>query len=613
MVKARRVRVVRLFTPAAGWVLVSVACGGGAPPPTRAPAPPPPVVRVEVVTPPPPRPESVAVWVHVEEPARLAALVAAISDRSKPDAKGDPLDLATLVSLADLDRPADLAQAASDGNREIEAAAFSVPSAADLRARAARRLRVTDVGPGMLRLGPGEDSLPTDDAGAPPDAGATLTCDIRGADRPEHRVVCGTEQGVRDFGAWLATSPRPLANDCVARAEVYPAPFIAKIDKQWPDKNAAQTGLREATHDFEGATVRLTVGGTPDAPIEVDVDVRTRASSRWTKLLLTPAASGAAVPEAFARLPRGTTAAFYLPGGGPLAAFAEDNEPGFAALEHAGQRAAADEARAVLRGPMACGYALDLDEAEKALAQARKALGQAQNARPKDRKEADAALDDAFEGFIVCGLSLDGKSAEALERKILAVTPPKPGEVTTIHAAGPGLPAGSFVVETTHTAPPPPPHALPKGASRTPPPPPDETVVVADGDTTWLVGATHHGASATRLARRMLARPRGPVTAFALPPGTTASVYVTTLFGAFFMDLAGHNLGAVATTLATLSPALLQVAMTQHAETAGGTLSFHLQATPATISTVSPRLLLVASPFLFMAAMSLVKDPAGSK
>jgi len=377
------------------------------------------------------------------------------------------------------------------------------------------------------------------------------------------------------------------------------------VDAGYSGDTPVRVALREIAHDVAGATLRLTQTDAPDGPIGLDLDVRLKDGSRWTHLLLAPPSAGGPAPEARVPLPRGTTAAVYLAGGGPLVAFLQELDPSLAALERDGQHAAADELRAAMARPAACGYALDFDEADHALARARKAP-------EAERKKTGAALSDAFEGFVFCRVGEPGRSAEALGRKLLAVQPEAHRSLTTVRpAAGLGLPAGSFLVETR-----PAPTAAPaRGAKRSAATRPrqalDDTLVVPDGDTTWLVAAGAHASRAAHLVRQTLgARPTAVTTAFVAPPGTVASAYVTTLFGGFFEDLSAGHLDALGASLAEPTPGRIQVRVSRRDEAAGVTLSLHTDATAKTLDAATPHLALVAVPIGIAILVATAKDDA---
>jgi hypothetical protein len=377
--------------------------------------------------------------------------------------------------------------------------------------------------------------------------------------------------------------------------EVYKEPLVALADKRLAGDTSLQRETRLLAHDFGGATLELT-GDAADAQIALDVDVRMQDSqSRWTKVLLAPVDTPAAIPDTFARLPVDTTAALYVPGGGPFVALLD---PLFAelALDPAKAKPVLDEARAVLGRPMVCGYAVDLDDGRAALAKLRKAP-------EKDRKNAEKALNEALTGHVVCGVQEPAKAAEQLARNLARLAPPSPDETYAVRpAAGLGLPNGSFLVETTHR----------KAASSASKPSThtSTTLAVADGSTTWLVFADDASdvRRAARLSARLLADPKKTVSPFSVTQGTVLTGYVTTLLGAFFWDLAMREFDGVERSLATTSPGRLGVAIAQHVASPGGSLSLHLSTDAASLPTLAVRAGVLALPIALLIAATAGSD-----
>ena len=458
-------------------------------------------------------PPRVAAWLHVENPERLASLMDRVSpaEADASCAKGDPR---ACLALADAHAPVDVAFAPSDSGDDAQASAFSVRSLAAFRGAAEKEFHVTQPRPGRLELGakaPPPDKKPS-----------SVVCDVSAAEGPAHRVVCGNEPGVAVLGPWLRTSPRPVTNDELARAEIYPGPVVAAAEKQWPGDTLVHRETRQFAHDFGGATLKLTGSDVGAAPVTLDIDVRMQdARSRWTKVLLGPLTAGAAIPETFARLPADTSAAVYMPGGGPLVALLDqlDVLKEVASLDsdegEAGARRGARGARAPngLRLP------------RRPRRRARRAREGAPHAREGPQESGGRPRRGAH-GPRRCGVQEPAKAAEQLARNLIQLAPSSGDTYAVRPGASLGLPKGSFLVETTHRKP------SKTGTSiRT-----ETTLAVADGSTTWLVFADDAAdvRRAVHLSSRLLAGPKGAVSAFPVEPGTVVSAYVTTLFGGFF-------------------------------------------------------------------------------
>lgn len=564
-----------------GFAAAVAACGGE-PTPPQAPtalppapsAPPPAPASVPVVE----APSDLAVWLHVEQPARLGTLAKELAGPPAADASCANGDLADCLTFIDTSRPVDVAGLLTDGRDDSGAIAFSVESAAAFRAHAEKGFETTEAKPGTLRLVGKKDAKKD----------KPVLCDIGAADA-SHRVVCGDEAGLARLAPWLLTSPRPASIAGVAQAEVYAGPIVAAAEKQITGDKPRDQELRHFLHDFDGATVRLSAGDAPGAPMALDFDVKMRgAQSPWTKVLLTPSASGGPVPDTFGRLSKDATAAVYLPGGGPLVALLDQlgSFASLAALDPAKVKGAADDLRDLLGRPAICAHLIDFDEAGGALARARKAPD-------KERAKAQAGLEAAFDSHIVCGVQEPAPATEKLARKLVDLAPKTPGEKETIRPAGNlGLPKGAFVLESTTPGTP----SSSKGGGKKPAPPTKSaTLVVPDGDTTWIVGGDDLQLAA-RLAKRILAQPKGALAGIESGPGTALTGYVTSVFGAFSWDLAMHSLDGLQATLAAPSPGLLRFALSQRPSGPGGTVSLRLAGDAATVKTLGLR----AAPLTFV-------------
>ncbi len=568
---------------------LGVACGAApTPAPTHgAPEQPIPVATAEIRPTKIEAPSGLAAWLHVENPERLASLIEHISPAGADAtcAKGDPR---ACLALADAHAPVDVAFAPSASGDDAEASAFSVHGLVAFRAAADKEFLVTQPKPGRLELGAKSHA----DASTPGKKPSAIVCDVSAAEGAAHRVVCGNEPGVTRLGPWLLTSPRPATNDELARAEIYPGPIVTAVEKQWAGDSLVQRETRQLAHDFGGATLKLTGSDAAAAPITLDIDVRMQDSrSRWTKVLLGPLAASATIPETFARLPADTTAAVYMPGGGPLVALLDqlDLFTELASLDPAKTKPVLDEARAVLGRPMVCGYVVDLDDGRAALAKVRRAL-------EKDRKKAEADLNTALAGHVVCGVQEPAKAAEQLARNLIKLAPSSGDTYAVRPGALLGLPNGSFLVETTHRKP-----SKAGMSTHT-----ETTLAIADGSTTWLVSADDASdvRRAAHLATRLLAGPKRSVTAFPVEPGTVVSANVTTLFGAFFWDLATHTLDGVEKTLATSTPGRLQISLAQHVAGSGGSVSLRLSTDAASLPTFALRAGVLALPLALLFAVS---------
>ncbi len=584
----------------AASLLALVACGGAAPavaPPTEPPAAPttPPVAETPA---PVERPASVAVWVHVEKPSRLAMLARDVSGKPSADAscaKGDVVDCLAFVDTA---RPVDLAGAPGDSGDDVMAMAFSVESVAAFREHATKGFDATEPKPGMLRLARKPEADTTSSHRSEP-----VTCDL-GAAEASHRVVCGNEAGLSSIGPWLRSGPRPSSTDDIARVEVYPAPVIAAVEKQLGSDASKHDELRQFAHDFAGATLRLGAGDAPGGPLTLDLDVRMRSpQSPWAKLLLAPAPPPGPVPDTFGRLSHDATASVYLPGGGPLVGLLDKalSFDAISSLDSAKVHAATEELRGVLGRGVMCAHLIDFDEA-------RAALGRARKNPEKDPKKAAAALDRAFDSHIVCGVQEPIPAADRLAHKLLDAAPKTPGETNSLRpAAGLGLPKGSFILESIERKP----AVKAAAAAHDKPagPKTSDTLVVPDGETTWIVtGEDLHAAAA--IAKKVLDRPKGPGPD--APPGTILTGYVTPQFGAFEWDLATHSLDGLEASLASPSSGRLGFMLAQRPEGSGGTLSLRLTSDAPTLKTLATR----AVPLAFMAVgmmalMQMGPDSAG--
>jgi hypothetical protein len=545
------------------------------------------------------RPASVAVWVHVEKPTRLAALAQDLSGKPSGDASCAKGDLADCLTFVDAARPVDLAGAAGDSGDEVMAVAFSVESVAAFREHATKGFDTTEPKPGMLRLARKADADKTSTQRNEP-----VTCDL-GAAEVSHRVVCGNEAGLSSIGPWLRTGPKPPSTDEVARVEVYPAPVIAAVEKQLGSDASKHDELRQFAHDFAGATLRLGAGDAPGGPLTLDLDVRMQSPrSPWAKLLLAPAPAPGPVPDTFGRLSHDATASVYVPGGGPLVGLLDKalSFQAISSLDSAKVHAATEELRGVLGRGVVCAHLIDFDEA-------RAALGRARKNPEKDPKKAAAALDRAFDSHIVCGVQEPIQAADRLAHKLLDAAPKTPGETNTLRpAAGLGLPKGSFVLESIERKP----AAKTAGAAHDKPagPKTSDTLVVPDGETTWIVtGEDLHLAAA--IAKRVLDQPKGA--GLDAPPGTIFTGYVTSLFGAFEWDLATHSIDGLEASLASTSPGRLGFVLAQRPEGSGGTLSLRLTSDVPTLKVLATKAMPLALMAVGVLALTQLATDSGGK
>ncbi|MGO8993598.1 MAG: hypothetical protein ACLQVI_09725, partial [Polyangiaceae bacterium] len=262
-----------------------------------------------------------------------------------------------------------------------------------------------------------------------------------------------------------------------------------------------------------------------------------------------------------------------------------------------------DDARAILGRPIVCGYVVDRDEGRAALAKVRRAPD-------KDRKKAEAALNVALTGYVVCGVQEPVKAAEELARKVVQLAPPSPGESYAVRSgAGLGLPKGSFLLEHQTAA------VVAHGAKKEGTSKHTDTMVaVADGDTTWIVSDSDSADlhNVVHMATRLLANPKGAVSSFPAASGTVVTGYVTTLFGGFFWDLATHAFDALDTTLSDPSPGRLQIAVSQEVKGTGGTVSLHVSTDTVTLPKIATRAAVLALPLIALAAV-ISGDSSGAK
>ena len=524
-------------------------------------------------------PRDLVAWMHVEHPAKLAALIEQAVGPADKDATCPKGNVRACLEYADPSHPVDAAVALSDSGDDATAVAFSVTSLRAFRTRAAVDFDVRELRPGRLGL---EAAKAKD----------KLECDVTRADMPDHRVVCGEPRGVERLGAWLASSPAPASRDGLARIDIRRAPFVALADKAWPADDQAHEDVRALAHDFDGATITLDAGDDPSSTAALALDVRMRDSkSSWTRMVFSPASSSP-MPATFARLVPDSTGVIYVPGGPQLAEIF-DRLGAFKELapgDPAKTKPVLDELRAEFAKPMACGYVVDLDDGRAALANVKRAA-------PKDLDKAHAELDAALSGHATCALQETTKAVERLMRKVVPLYPANGDHYVFRSATSLGLPAASFVFETTHAPKP--------GVKKSAPPAKDTMLAVPDGDTTWVIFANNGNdvARTTRAIKRVLSRPAGATDAFAAPPGTLLTGFATTFLGAFFWDLAMHSYDEVEKTLATTTSARMQLSLSQAPAGSGGTLSLHLAAPVSSLPTFGKRASAVAVPIGIFAAL----------
>ncbi len=604
------VRQMRNFSLACLALVGTAACAASPPPapvatPVNVATQPPPAPPAETKPPPPVvAPSGLAAWLHVEKPERIASLFDRVGGPAAPGDSCAKGDARACLKLADPAQPVDFAYAPTESHDNVQAVGFSIRSVAEFRAAAEKEFRVTERGPARLALGT-KAATSQGDAAAPAKEESSTVCELSAAEGPSHRVICGTDEGVADLGPWLLTSPQPASRDDIARIEIYPA-IVAGADKRFGGDTTVHRETRLFARDFGGATLKLNGGDGAAAPIQLDVDVRMKDSrSRWTKVLLAPLATAAPIPDAFARLSPAATAALYLPGGGPFVALLDqlDVFADLAPFDAAKTKGLIDDARAILGRPIVCGYVVDRDEGRAALAKVRRAPD-------KDRKKAEAALNVALTGYVVCGVQEPVKAAEELARKVVQLAPPSPGESYAVRSgAGLGLPKGSFLLEHQTAA------VVAHGAKKEGTSKHTDTMVaVADGDTTWIVSDSDSADlhNVVHMATRLLANPKGAVSSFPAASGTVVTGYVTTLFGGFFWDLATHAFDALDTTLSDPSPGRLQIAVSQEVKGTGGTVSLHVSTDTVTLPKIATRAAVLALPLIALAAV-ISGDSSGAK
>lgn len=587
--------------PVAASFLALVACGGAAPAEAPPTVPTPSSSTPPVTEKPAPveRPASVAVWVHVEKPSRLAALAQDVSGTPSSEASCAKGDLADCLTFVDTARPVDLAGAPGDSGNEVMAVAFSVESIAAFREHAAKTFDTSEPKPGTLRLAKKADADTTSAHKDEP-----VTCDLGDAEST-HRVVCGNEAGLASIGPWLRTGPKPPSTDDVARVEVYPAPVIAAAEKGLGGDASKHEELRQFAHDFAGATLRLGAGDAPGAAVTADLEVRLESpQSPWAKLLLAPASPPGPVPDTLGRLSRGATASVYVPGGGPLVGLIDRvvSSSALSSLDSAKVHAASEELRGVLGHGVVCAHLIDFDEA-------RVELGRARKAPEKDAKKTAAALDRAFDSHIVCGVQTPIHAADRLAHKVLDAAPKTPGDTNSLRpAAGLGLPGGSFVLESIEH--PPAAKTAPGRHDKPAGPKTSHTLFVPDGETTWIVSGEDLHLTAA-IAKKVLEQPKGP--SLDVPPGTLLTGYLTSLFGAFEWDLMMHSLDGLEASLVSPSSGRLGFVLAQHPEGSGGTLSLRLTSDAPTLKALTKRALPVAFMAIGMIALSQLAPDSGGK
>ena len=318
---------------------IPLACGGS--PPTVAPTAavvPSATVSAPVVAPEPaadvsavPAPLGLGVTVHMAHPrATLQQLTSLLTSVSSlfPGFKADADNLVALAvgapigAIVDLDQPIDLAVSDVDSPEATMkvAGAVALIDPAVARETLEKYFKWTPTGAGVVRLQPREDA---------PDGATPHPCMLSPAFGPAPngvRLVCGDgEESVRHLGPYLARTMTRLTSGDESRLEVF-VRELRHVKKGGSSQDASGSSTADAgTGDptdklFDDLTAKLTddVGSvifeaSSDAAI-VDLRMTTRfvdAASPLTRALVGAGVPSAPPPEAFERLPRSSSFAWF--------------------------------------------------------------------------------------------------------------------------------------------------------------------------------------------------------------------------------------------------------------------------------------------------------------
>lgn len=402
-------------------------------PPARAPVAPPPA--------PPVRPQSVALWVHVDQPDVLLDVLGVSSSSTWSE-------VARYAELVDTRQPVDVMLVArGDKIHDIEPAVrvhFKDPKA--LFALVSTEFRLREEGDRVFassrRTSSDVDSPNKDDE---------WECDfLRGSDA----AVCGSPKAVEAVADW--SKPGPVPPPAVARAPIIRVhaygqallPLVGDIFGGTRIGGSGNGGLATFLADAERFSIEVASDGDQ---LHATALWRLRSqASRPARDLLSPP-STAIMPEVFHRVVRESGTAVFLPGGAAMprwiAEILRQSQPlGRATARADGTPDPPGILGSFVAAPAVIGWGVRLDRARTALGAARVA---------KDQEKALRALDDALEPQLVYALTAPLASVERAMRGLAAQSPPRPtvspgsAPVYTVRPASArlGLPKRSFVLE----------------------------------------------------------------------------------------------------------------------------------------------------------------------
>lgn len=396
----------------------ALSCGGS--PPVRTPdrtlaiAPAPPVAARATEPLAPKRPDTVAAWLHIDDPDALLDLLGAVGPQAQQQTWSQ--EILPFLEALDLQRPVDGVLVALGGKHDVEPVVrVHLRDARGLVDRLAGELEVREDGD-RIHVRDKHDHDEENEDGKSKDL---FVCDFTGSGRDV--AVCGTAKGVDAVIDWLRTDPSPRDEDGVATTSGAPlARFIGygegarkMFKKELDGDRGGDSEVRAVLADARLLSFvlvrdgkRLGLSGT----LKLDA-----ARSDFTRDLVEPPNAGG-VPAAFDRVSQDTSAAVFVPGGGAvpkwMAELVASSEPTYGVPDATKERvnAAAKALGEAFKKPAVLGYGVRLDKARGALASVRAAT--------KDQEKAVRALEDALEPQMTYALSLDVATAEKLMREL---------------------------------------------------------------------------------------------------------------------------------------------------------------------------------------------------
>lgn len=597
--------------------LLLVACGGAAP--VRAPDVPLPVVPRASVEPPAPaapatRPDNTSLWVHLEDPATLMLMLAALKDNAR--SFGVPTDDYTaLLDTIDLARPIDAAVSLHK-KKDIDAAVrLSFRDSKAFFRLLGRQFTLREEGD-RIRIAAKDGASDLDAKPDDQNANDVVICEFEA--RASDTAVCGTAHGVELFRDWLRTNPRPTAETKRSRSPIVQAVVYASGVRKLLERELADvtgdgaedlTELHRVLDDADSLTLEL---GREGLSITFSAEAQFRSTtSNVVKDLLTPMSAQAA-PEAFFQLSEEPSAALFSPGGGPIPGWVRqlmDSDKQTPEAARAKTDAASVTLSRLAARPFAAAYGVHIDRAKAAVAAVRAA---------KDPAKEKKLLDKALDAYGTFALSVDVATVERTAREVLAAMPKAdarplgksaPAELKSAYAlrvAAPklGLPKGSFFIDETK-----PDYGISLVGTRTlasasakPKTKVESTLFVAGtAATTWgLLGDDEK--TLVESAKTLLAAPSKRAVALdplLQQPGTVLAGYLSSQVGAFAMhsltsSLSSH--GSLNDDLAELEKDLsaprlpIPFALTANKRGEGGVVRFETRGQPEAFKTVAEHL-----------------------